>query len=175
METLKQFLVVPKGAEGSPRGSCEGCGKQIWSDGGYSIPKLAGLHCSVACIEAHLFGTERCRWCGTKMEKQYTTVDSRLCNETCSENYYKQVMGDRTAALGTGVRFIGWLQRTSPDTYRRLTGEIVASAKLVTKPTKNGHVMTDAERSREYRNRKPRFVTKAPPSLLLSEPVPVTL
>jgi hypothetical protein len=109
------------------------------------------------------------------MEKQYTTVDSRLCNETCSENYYKQVMGDRTAALGTGVRFIGWLQRTSPDTYRRLTGEIAASAKLVTKPTKNGHVMTDAERSREYRNRKPRFVTKTPPSLLLSEPVPVTL
>lgn len=175
MGTLERFKVVPEGAEGFPRGSCAGCGKYIWSDGGLSIPKLPGLHCSVACIESHLFGTERCRWCGEEMEKPYTTVDSRLCPGTCSENYYAHVVGDRTAVLGTGVRFMRWLQRTSPGTYRELVGIPSAPRTLVTRPTKNGHVMPAAERSREYRNRKAGFVTKPLGGLPLSEPTSVTL
>jgi len=57
---------IPAGSVGSPRGNCEGCGMSIWSEGGYRVSGLPGIHCSIKCIETVLFGHERCRWCGRK-------------------------------------------------------------------------------------------------------------
>ena len=87
---------------------CSACNTK--SATGWSIPGV-GFTCSIECAEVVLFGTDRCRWCGSTTEKLYTTVDSRLCTEDCSANYYAHVMGDRTAALGTGVRLAQWLIR----------------------------------------------------------------
>lgn len=140
--------------------SCEGCGTHL-SDRAIKIPGLAGVHCSLSCIEAHLFGSESCRWCGFKTEKAYTGIDSRLCSDGCSQSYYQHVVGDRTAALGTGKRFMLWLQRKRPDIYAQLVGE-QASDRLG-RPTKSGYAMSAAERVREHRRKKalqvPTFVT----------------
>ncbi len=111
---LSILKFVPSGVEGHPRGQCDGCGDYIWSQGGLRVPGIAGIHCSIACIETSLFGTDRCRWCGSDMDKPYTSVDSRLCTEGCSANYYAQVREDKTAALGTGKRFLIWLQTHQP-------------------------------------------------------------
>jgi hypothetical protein len=90
--------------------SCAGCGLVIRGTA-YRVPRLAGLHCNIECVEVHLFGFGHCRWCGRVMEKIYTTVDSRLCSDDCSANYYAHVAvkSDHTAAVGTGKRFGLWL------------------------------------------------------------------
>jgi hypothetical protein len=44
------------------------------------------------------------------MEKPYTSIEARLCSEDCRENYFARVRGDKSAALGTGVRLLAWLQ-----------------------------------------------------------------
>lgn len=67
-----------------------------------------GLFCSMKCIESELFGEEHCRWCGKKMHNTYTYVESRLCSEDCRVNYFARVWGNKSAALGTGVRFSSW-------------------------------------------------------------------
>jgi hypothetical protein len=114
MSNIEQFKVIPDDE------SCERCGVRLYGFA-YRVPRIAGLHCSVACIETHLFSgvTDRhgemaghCRWCGAEMVKTYTGIDSRLCSEDCSENYFARVSprtGDGSAALGTGVRLAGWL------------------------------------------------------------------
>jgi len=45
-EVLRQ---IPSGRVGSPRGNCEGCGMFIWSEGGYRVPGLPGIHSSIKC------------------------------------------------------------------------------------------------------------------------------
>ncbi len=119
---LNIFKFIPAGAEGHSRGSCDACGKAIWSEGALRVPGIPGLHCSVACIETSLFGTDRCRWCGSDMDKPYTSVDSRLCTEDCSTKYYTHVCGERAAALGTGYRFVRWLQLHRPEIYAQFVG-----------------------------------------------------
>jgi hypothetical protein len=54
--SIEIFRFVPEGIDGKPRGSCAGCGKYIWSEGGFRVPRLAGILCSVECIETALFG-----------------------------------------------------------------------------------------------------------------------
>ncbi len=98
---------------------CYTCGYVLVS---LRVPGVPGSYCDAACIETHLFGEERCRWCGSKMEKPYTSIDSRLCSEDCSANYYAHVRGDGIAALGTGKRLLHWLQVHQPMTYRKLIG-----------------------------------------------------
>ena len=114
---------IPAGSVGSPRGNCEGCGMFIWSQGGYRVSGLPGIHCSIKCIETVLFGHERCRWCGRKMDKPYGSTDSRLCSRDCSEKYYAQVLGDKTARLGSGKRFLLWLQDNRAGVYRQVLGQ----------------------------------------------------
>ena len=113
---------IQAGSAGSPRGNCQGCGMFMWSQGGYRVPGLPGIHCSIKCIETVLFGQERCRWCGRKMDKPYSSIDSRLCSPDCSEKYYAHVLGDKTARLGSGKRFILWLQENRAAVYRQLLG-----------------------------------------------------
>lgn len=141
--------------------ACETCGLRI-SGAAYKIPSVSGVHCTVECIEAHLFGHESCRWCGSEMLKTYTGVDSRLCSDGCSENYYKHVVGDRTAAVGKGRRLILWLQGNQPDRFAMLAEESREEFDRKSKlgrPTKNGHSMSAAERKREERLRRKPFDT----------------
>src|SRR6516162_7462838 len=114
---------IPAGSVGSPRGNCDGCGMFIWSGGGYRVPGLPGIHCSVKCVETVLFGHERCRWCGRKMDKPHSSIDSRLCSPACSEKYYAQVLGDKTARLGSGKRLVVWLANNRAAVYRQLLGQ----------------------------------------------------
>jgi hypothetical protein len=48
---LEMLRHVPAGTAGYSRGSCEGCGLHLWSDGGYRGPGLKGLFCSLLRIE----------------------------------------------------------------------------------------------------------------------------
>jgi hypothetical protein len=114
---------IPVGSVGAPRGNCEGCGMSIWSEGGYRVPGLPGIHCSIKCVETVLFGHQCCRWCGCKMDKPYSSIDSRLCSRDCSEKYNAQVMGDKTASLGSGKRFLLWLEENRAAVYRQLLGQ----------------------------------------------------
>jgi len=95
----------------------------IWSEGGYRVPGLSGIHCSIKCIETVLFGHECCRWCGRKMDRPHSSIDSRLCSRDCSEKYYAQVIEDKTARLGSGKRFLLWLQENRAAVYRQLLGK----------------------------------------------------
>ncbi len=87
------------------------------------------------------------------MDKVYTSVESRLCSEGCSDSYWKHVMGDKTAALGTGKRFMLWLQSNQREVYASLAEAKQEQSKLG-RPTKNGHTMNSAERMRELRARR---------------------
>jgi hypothetical protein len=102
------------------RGNCEACGLPLGAKV-YRLPKLAGLFCSIACIETEIFGGPHCRWCGAKMEKAYVSIDSRLCSEDCRQNYNAHVLSDGMAILGSGVRLLLWLKHTQPALYRKVT------------------------------------------------------
>lgn len=101
-------------------GSCEACSMPLHRRKAYRVPKLAGMFCSIACIETALFGGEHCRWCAERIDRPYTGIESRLCSEDCRANYYAHVLGDYTAELGTGKRLLVWLQRKQPELYRRI-------------------------------------------------------
>lgn len=152
--TLEQFTVDVS----APQPLCDSCS---WLPVRYKVPKL-GSFCSMGCIETELFGTGRCRWCSAKIDRTYTTVDSRLCTEECSQQYYAHVKGDRTAALGTGKRFFLWLEANQPETYNAIVGRDAALGipKKLGRPTINHHVMTGAERVRIHRASKALDVTK---------------
>jgi hypothetical protein len=96
-----------------PAGHCEACGLPP-GDKAYRLPGRVTWFCSIACIEAGLFGGRHCRWCGEGMEKPYTSIDSRLCSKGCAANYRAHVLGDGTAILGFGKRLRLWLARNAP-------------------------------------------------------------
>jgi hypothetical protein len=96
---------------------CGACGLKIYGSA-FSIPRLPGIYCGrtnsdgtggLACVETALFGTDACRWCGAATDKPYTYVGSRLCSDDCGESYHAHVLGDKTAALGTGRRLALWM------------------------------------------------------------------
>lgn len=130
---LELFRVRPTGSNGSPHGSCAGCGRPIWS-GAYRVLGIAGVFCTVVCIEAVLFGVGRCRWCGAEMTNPYPkdgTVECRLCSQDCRANYRAFVLGDRSARLGSGKRLLAYLQKRQPAVYRQLvaSGPIARSCR----------------------------------------------
>ena len=99
---------------------CDGCG---FFPARYEINKV-GRMCGMECIETELFGHGKCRWCGTKMENPYTTIDSRLCSPDCSANYYAHTLGDRGAALGTGKRFVAWMQAAKQEKKAKINSRV---------------------------------------------------
>jgi len=109
------------------KGHCESCGRLL-TDGAYRLPLRAAWFCGVACIETDLVGGPHCRWCGGRMEKPYTSLDSRLCSEGCAESYHAHVLGDRTAILGSGKRLRLWLARNAPA-HAELEGRRCANPK----------------------------------------------
>jgi hypothetical protein len=95
------------------KGHCAACGLSL-GDEAYRLPGRASWFCSIACVEAELFGGPHCRWCGKGMEKPYTSLDSRLCSEGCTASYKAHVLGDRKAMLGSGKRLRLWAARNAP-------------------------------------------------------------
>lgn len=120
---MELFRHIPPGEDGEPRGHCEACAAAIWSAGAFRIPQLAGLYCSLVCIEAKLFGLNHCRWCGDLVDRSYLSITSRLCCEDCETNYSAHVQGDHAAELGSGKRFLAWLARRPPALYCALVGD----------------------------------------------------
>ncbi|MGA8367131.1 MAG: hypothetical protein WB716_07435, partial [Candidatus Acidiferrales bacterium] len=73
------------------------------------------------------------------MAKTYSGIGSRLCSDDCSDSYYAYVIGDRSAALGTGRRLVAWIQKHQPDFYRdlqRLRQDPVAVPEPASRPGK---------------------------------------
>lgn len=144
--------------------NCESCGLHIESDAGLRGPGVAGVFCNMECLEATLFGTDRCRWCGSKMEKTYTSIDSRLCSGDCSANYYAHVAGDRTAVLGSGARFIKWLQRNRQGIYQDLLGQSPESNSVILPMKRRGRPekpLCQKRAANAVRNRRYREAQKA--------------
>jgi hypothetical protein len=116
--------------------TCGGCGLPGVQ---YRAPEVNGAFCNMACVETVLFGHGRCRWCGSDMSaKVYTSIESRLCSEECNSNYWSRVCGERNAALGTGKRFIAWLQRNHPRGYRDFVGDSVLTGNCANPNCKRG-------------------------------------
>jgi hypothetical protein len=84
LEILKH---IPAGTEGRPRGIYESCGLHVWTDGGYRVPGLKGLFCSLVGIE-----------CGT--------------GERTGQK--KQIAG---APIGSGARLLFYLKTAAPQIY----------------------------------------------------------
>jgi hypothetical protein len=95
------------------RRRCRGCGLSLGTKA-YRVRKLAGLFCAIACIETEIFGGPHCRWCGERMEKSYTSIESPLCSVGCAASYRAHVLEDGTAMLGSGKRLRLWLMRNAP-------------------------------------------------------------
>lgn len=122
--------------QGTP-GHCGGCHVPLDSEPVYRIPGLAGVFCSVACVESVLFGVGHCHWCGTGMDSSYPkdgTVYCRLCSSDCRENYQRFVLGDHSARLGTGKRLLVWLRQQQPKVYRQITKTDVPNGRLCQNP-----------------------------------------
>jgi hypothetical protein len=118
---------------------CGACGLKIYGSA-FSIPQLAGIYCGrtnpdgtggLACVETALFGTDACRWCGAAMDKPYTYVGSRLCSDDCGESYHAHVLGDKTAALGTGRRLALWMTQRRGKTVANFVRPAVVAASAV--------------------------------------------
>jgi hypothetical protein len=90
LETLGH---VPVGTQGHPRGTCESCGFYLWHEGGYRVPRLKGLFCSLVCIECAI---------SEKTEQK------------------KRIAG---ASIGSGARLLLYLRTTAPGIYARLGQE----------------------------------------------------
>lgn len=87
----------------------------------YDIPPIGSV-CGMECVETELFGQGHCRWCGSRMETPYTSIDSRLCSPDCSANYYAFVLGDRSAALGSGKRYAAYM--TAKESKKKETENV---------------------------------------------------
>lgn len=103
-----------------------------WQQGTIQVPG-GKFYCSMVCIESDLFGQAHCHWCGAEIKKPYTSIESRLCSDDCSKAYRARVMGDRSAAVGTGKRYMLWLRRNHPREYREAVG-VSATADLCQNP-----------------------------------------
>jgi hypothetical protein len=52
----------------SHEGVCDGCGLPGHISGLMSVPDIPGHYCSIGCVECHLFGPGKCRWCGFPLD-----------------------------------------------------------------------------------------------------------
>ena len=96
---LEIFEVVAAGSEGHSRGTCESCGLHLWSEGGYHVPGLKGLFCSLLCIE---------------------------CGVAEKTGRRKQIPG---APIGSGARLLVYLKTVAPQLYAKFAEQIAPSDK----------------------------------------------
>ena len=88
---LECLRVIPLGKKGEHRGSCASCGLHLWSEGGYRVPGLTGLFCSLLCMECAI------------AEKTGQT---------------KKIPG---SPIGNGARLLAYLKTEAPALYAKLT------------------------------------------------------
>jgi hypothetical protein len=93
INAIELLRCLPAGVEGTPRGHCDACGTFIWSDGGYRVPGLKGIFCSLFCIECAI---------------------AERAGQT------KTIPG---VPVGNGARLLAYLKTASPELYRRILGE----------------------------------------------------
>ena len=77
-----------------------------------SIPGLPGHYCSLGCVEYHLFGPGKCRWCGFRLDSS----QSSFCSDQCR-------FQNESAPFGSGMRFALWLSRHEPRLFADLVGK----------------------------------------------------
>jgi hypothetical protein len=87
---LEMLKHIPGGTACHPRGACASCGLYLWSKGGYRVPGLKGLFCSLVCIE-----------CG-------------IADKTGRK---KQIA---EAPIGSGTRLLLYLKAAAPRIYVQL-------------------------------------------------------
>ncbi len=102
--------VIPPGERGLPRGYCESCSLYIWSTGGYRIPNIRGVFCSIACVESRLFGTAHCRQCGDPLQR---STGQRFCGDVCRKKPLPKTFGD-------GSQLLTYLSNRHPSVYGRV-------------------------------------------------------
>lgn len=90
-DALAPLRVISPAKQGEHCGPCASCGLYLWSEGGYRLPGLQGLFCSLACIE---------------------------CGITQKTGQTKKIPG---ALLGTGARLLAYLKTAAPEVYARLS------------------------------------------------------
>jgi hypothetical protein len=114
---LEMLKHIPAGTEGHPPGTCESCGLHLWSEGGYRVPGLKGLFCSLVCIE-----------CG-------------IADKTGRK---KQIAG---ASIGSGARLLLYLKGAAPGIYAQLAqgGEATGSKRCLECGTSLDGKRADAE------------------------------
>ena len=96
---LECLRVIPPGKKGERRGSCASCGLHLWSEGGYRIPGIQGLFCSLLCMECAI------------AEKTGQT---------------KKIPG---APIGNGARLLAYLKTEAPQVYAKLTAAMPMSSR----------------------------------------------
>ncbi len=114
---LEMLKHIHAGTAGHPRGACESCGLFLPSEGGYRVPGLRGLFCSLVCIE-----------CG-------------ICEKTGQK---KRIAG---APIGSGARLLLYLKTAAPGIYAQLaqSGEAIASKRCLECGTPLNGKRADAE------------------------------
>ena len=91
-------------------GVCDICGLPGHISGLMSVPGVSGHYCSVGCVECHLFGPGRCRWCGFRLDP-----GPAFCSDQCRWQ-------NETARFGGGKRLAMWLSRHEPRLFADLVG-----------------------------------------------------
>ncbi|MFY9531446.1 MAG: hypothetical protein WBC04_12375 [Candidatus Acidiferrales bacterium] len=93
IDPLALLRFIPAGKEGQPRGACESCDLLLWSDGGYRVPGLKGLCCSLVCIECAI---------ATKTGQRKKIAE---------------------ASIGSGARLMVYLRSEAPELYAKLADQ----------------------------------------------------
>lgn len=110
--------VIPPGEPGMPRGFCQSCALYIWAEGGYKIPGVRGIFCSIACVECELFGTRRCRQCGDPLPR---STGQRFCGDVCRKKPLPK-------HFSGGSQLLAYLSHRHPGVYGRvMSGRSVVS------------------------------------------------
>lgn len=102
-------------------GNCDSCGLPLRVFGGYQIPGLRGKYCSVLCVEAELFGFERCNSCGREMEGKLKS--RQYCDDHCQKNA-------EGIQFGNGDRLKNWLKKNAPAFYGAKFGKTAQDAQI---------------------------------------------
>jgi hypothetical protein len=91
---LESLRVIPPGKPGEHSGCCASCGLYLWTEGGYRVPGLLGLFCSLLCIE-----------CAIAEKTAQTKKIPR-------------------SPIGNGARLLTYLKTEAPQLYAKLAKTI---------------------------------------------------
>ena len=113
-ETLNLQLHVIRSFVATREGACGVCGLPGHLGGLMRVPGVPGRFCCIECVECHLFGPGKCRWCGFRLDPS----QSSFCSEQCQ-------LRNQSTPFGSGERFALWLSRHEPRLFADLVGREV--------------------------------------------------